>query len=447
MIGRRRPALHSAVGVSPSPMVMPRPRRGMIGGAEPKDKRKGLNGANALSLVGGALMDLDGTMGGGNFANAQATVDYNRQRQEEEADKRKRDQAMDQVLQGLTPEQRMAAQLNPDAFGKAYTEDIFATDDPVTYGTDLETIMMGGQPVVGRTASDGSFVPIEGASPYEKPTGPLSSLGKLAEDLRAGRISQAQYDAEMRGRSTRGTTTVNIGPMGQQDPLAGLGYGSAPKGEDAAIVRDRDGNPVVTPGPQQEQYSKAIRGVQETNASNSIVLDDIDRAIDAAGNWSAGSMAWTKDLPAVGGSTPAGELENLLTTIQANVGFDKLQTMREISPTGGALGQVTEKELAFLQAVFGSMRQDQRPENLRYNLERLREHVNGREARLQEALAADFPSLAQTAEFRSRTNQQREDLSRYRAPDGGRVTEEDIQATMRANNMTREQVLARLKGG
>ena len=40
-----------------------------------------------------------------------------------------------------------------------------------------------------------------------------------------------------------------------------------------------------------------------------------------------------------------------LDTIKANIGFDKLQKMRDASPTGGALGQVSERELGFLQSL------------------------------------------------------------------------------------------------
>lgn len=207
---------------------------------------------------------------------------------------------------------------------------------------------------------------------------------------------------------------IRVGPDGSIQiggPVDGLGYGSAPKGQDAAIAFDREGNPIVTPGPQQEAYNKAVRGFEEFKAQNSIVLEDIDRALGSINSWSTGAGAALKDLPIVGGITPAGQLESLLETIQANVGFDKLQAMREASPTGGALGAVTERELAFLQAVFGSLRQDTSPENVRYNLTRLKEHMMGREQRIADALAADFPSLQTTAERRGAANQQVQDLN------------------------------------
>jgi len=55
------------------------------------------------------------------------------------------------------------------------------------------------------------------------------------------------------------------------------------------------------------------------------------------------------------GGTPAAIASSRLNTLKANVGFDRLQAMREASPTGGALGQVVVAELERLESVFGSL--------------------------------------------------------------------------------------------
>ena len=70
--------------------------------------------------------------------------------------------------------------------------------------------------------------------------------------------------------------------------------------------------------------------------------------------------------------TNATNLTKLIDSVKANAGFDKLQAMREASPTGGALGQVSDKEIRFLQSVFGSLDQDQSPKQLKYNLQLFR---------------------------------------------------------------------------
>ena len=60
-----------------------------------------------------------------------------------------------------------------------------------------------------------------------------------------------------------------------------------------------------------------------------------------------------------------------LDTIRANIGFDRVQQMRESSPTGGALGQVTEFENRLLQSTLGNLEQSQSREQILENLGRI----------------------------------------------------------------------------
>ena len=57
------------------------------------------------------------------------------------------------------------------------------------------------------------------------------------------------------------------------------------------------------------------------------------------------------------GDWDARKLSGKLETIKANLGFEKLQQMREQSPTGGALGQVSDFENKLLQSTFGNLDQ------------------------------------------------------------------------------------------
>ena len=99
-----------------------------------------------------------------------------------------------------------------------------------------------------------------------------------------------------------------------------------------------------------------------------VVNDAISRALPLIGNgWSTGFASYLSSIP----GTEAQALKNNLATIKANIGFDKLQAMRDASPTGGALGQVSERELGFLQSVFGSLDQSQSAEELGYNIQLL----------------------------------------------------------------------------
>lgn len=100
-----------------------------------------------------------------------------------------------------------------------------------------------------------------------------------------------------------------------------------------------------------------------------VVNDAIDRALPLIDNFTAGlGGTMLSKIP----GTDATNLSKLIDSVKANAGFDKLQAMRNASPTGGALGQVSDKEIKFLQSVFGSLDQDQSPKQLKYNLELFR---------------------------------------------------------------------------
>lgn len=71
------------------------------------------------------------------------------------------------------------------------------------------------------------------------------------------------------------------------------------------------------------------------------------------------------------GGTAANDLRSTLATIKANVAFDKLQQMRASSPTGGALGAVSDKEMELLSSALTSLDQTQSAEQLAKNLDNL----------------------------------------------------------------------------
>ena len=49
--------------------------------------------------------------------------------------------------------------------------------------------------------------------------------------------------------------------------------------------------------------------------------------------------------------TPAYDTNAQIETVISSIGFDRLQKMRDESPTGGALGQVSERELSQLKRI------------------------------------------------------------------------------------------------
>lgn len=120
---------------------------------------------------------------------------------------------------------------------------------------------------------------------------------------------------------------------------------------------------------QLQNAANAQRAAQ--SASGMVVLQDISKAIEIAKENPNISTGFIGSLLRNVGGTPARDLGALTTTIKANIGFDRLQRMRDESPTGGALGQVAVQELEALQSTLGSLDTSQTNEQFVGNLERL----------------------------------------------------------------------------
>ena len=116
---------------------------------------------------------------------------------------------------------------------------------------------------------------------------------------------------------------------------------------------------------------KVETSLKMQEVADRVVVEDIDRALKMSENpWATGFVGSIGNYVA---NTPGSNLSRMLDGIQANIGFDKLQDMRANSPTGGALGAVTERELALLQATYGSLVNSQSVEELQFNLNRLKQ--------------------------------------------------------------------------
>lgn len=187
---------------------------------------------------------------------------------------------------------------------------------------------------------------------------------------------QGQKDIRAAGRTSN---TINVGPSGIDygDPEPGLAWARSP---DGSVRLDERGAPIAIPYQGGKPYNAMVAAekagevaTEQTTRSGNVVLTDIARARDKIVNapWYAPTTGLVGDVLKDVGGTPAADVKALTDTVRANIGFDRLQQMRDSSPTGGALGQVTEKEQKLLQAVLGNLEQSQSEEQLLENLDRL----------------------------------------------------------------------------
>lgn len=118
---------------------------------------------------------------------------------------------------------------------------------------------------------------------------------------------------------------------------------------------------------QQELDKKKQDAAQAAKTRATLITNDLDRALGKAGALTTGFLgARTKGIE----GTESYDLAQILDGIKANVGFQELNEMRKNSPTGGALGNVTERETVLLQRVLGSLEQEQSKEQFMFNTNR-----------------------------------------------------------------------------
>jgi hypothetical protein len=201
-------------------------------------------------------------------------------------------------------------------------------------------------------------------------------------------------------------SNVNLGgSMAVFDPNTGT-YKTGPAiqgspSSDMDVTVNPNGSRTMTPATGSDAALK--RRGNQTAAQTSLMLleqkqglvsQKIDHALQLAQSAPAtGIFSLANAVP----GTPQYDLKTTLDTIKANVGFDQLQQMRDSSPTGGALGQVSEQENRLLQSVLGSLDQAQSLQQFVDNLQMLKQILaNSTDAR-RRAFAQDFPDSAASA--------------------------------------------------
>jgi len=100
-----------------------------------------------------------------------------------------------------------------------------------------------------------------------------------------------------------------------------------------------------------------------------VVLENVDRIREKIKSSSLPVAGLVGSMLSKVPGTDAYDVGAMADTIRANIGFERLNEMRKESPTGGALGQVTERELAFLQNSLANLEQSQSQEQFERSLD------------------------------------------------------------------------------
>lgn len=217
----------------------------------------------------------------------------------------------------------------------------------------------------------GSLVAPDGTVLYEEAPEPQTSYSVLTKS-EANSLGLPQGGSYKRNNKTGEVTAIGGRRV--------TNIGTIPKDHRAVFDYDENGNESVrfeviegsatAKAIADEESSKGAKGsniLQRTEVVRNAVADakKIITENDTATGITGALISMTG--PFAAGSARR-DLESKITTIKANVGFDRLQRMREESPTGGALGQVAVQELNALQSVLGSLDPNQSDEQLLENL-------------------------------------------------------------------------------
>lgn len=178
--------------------------------------------------------------------------------------------------------------------------------------------------------------------------------GQAAYKTRSGEIKFGPA-----GTTIKNEGTIPPGYRAVRDPNGNLERVEPIPGSKA----EREANDIA------EKKTKADRIKGEVGTTVGNALDDIDRLMKSATLPTTGAMgARVASIP----GTAAHDIAQALTTISGNISFAQLQQMREASPTGGALGAVSDNEQKLLQNSFAALSQSQSEEQFKTNLGRVR---------------------------------------------------------------------------
>jgi len=129
------------------------------------------------------------------------------------------------------------------------------------------------------------------------------------------------------------------------------------------------GGPADTEKQEEAARERTLRTAGVITGAIDKIQDKLKTTTLPVAGFVGGNLAQVK-------GTNAYSVRALVDTIKANIGFETLAQMRKESPTGGALGQVSNQEIGFLQATLANLDQGQTTEDFEAQLTQLENIYN-----------------------------------------------------------------------
>lgn len=165
---------------------------------------------------------------------------------------------------------------------------------------------------------------------------------QVGPDGKISQIGKAGVEINMPGQPNIGT--IPQGWQAIQDPDT-----------KAWTMAPIPGGPAAAEAAGAEE--KAEFRLEDAMTASDVATTAASRAREAAGKQDFGAAGTTTvaNIPIIGPMTDSGEVVRQVDVLKSMAAAENLQAMRDNSPTGGALGNVTEKELKLLSDKSGAL--------------------------------------------------------------------------------------------
>lgn len=259
--------------------------------------------------------------------------------------------------------------------------------------------------------------------------GLLDERGNMVGSIDKSNSPDSLLGAEVavRGQDIGAETSKYSTDVGARTAMRGqdIGASSARYSADTSAAASKYGTDMKLYGDavkdereQSEAASKAKQRAEQVISSADNVISTIDKAIATTNMMTTGRIgAITRSNDVLSAGSDAKELSNYITTIKANIGFDRLQLMRELSPTGGALGQVAVQELEALQSSVANLDPNASGKVLKQQLGVVRNHYDNIKKMIAKNNGISMPSAEQASNDGGAADEEKSvDVSSYYVP-------------------------------
>jgi len=207
-----------------------------------------------------------------------------------------------------------------------------------------------------------------------------ANAAKRLEQMTVSEAQRQQMGVTMRGQDISAQTTMR----GQDIGRIPVGY----RQTDTGAIEPIPGGPTTTTlSPKEIQareakFPQANLAVKSFESKSDSVLKDIERLRNHPGLSSITGIVAGR---APGVTAQGREALELYEKVVSGLQFKELQDMRNASPTGGALGNVSNQEGQQLRQAAGALSRVQEKPSVQNELDRIADSIRGSKSRVREA--------------------------------------------------------------